>query len=157
MHKTFIDIPAKTRTEIVALLQPVLASAVDLGVQAKLAHWNIRGPNFIALHELFDKITDAAHGFADEIAERIGQLGSGVTGNIQETAKASQLPKMDSATSAQKDVVTALAKSLAAFSKSARKAIGEAEEKDDAVTADILTTITGENDKNLWFVESHLQ
>lgn len=57
MHKTKIDIPETKRTQLVQLLNEHLANAIDLQLQAKQARWNVRGPNFIALHELFDSVT----------------------------------------------------------------------------------------------------
>src|SRR5690606_23118194 len=75
MHPTKNDLPERTRTGVVDLLAPHVASAIDLMLQAKHAHWNVKGPNFIALHELFDKVAATAQKHADGLAERIAQLG----------------------------------------------------------------------------------
>lgn len=71
------SLPEKIRIEMAALLQDRLADSIDLMMQAKQAHWNVKGPNFIALHELFDKVYADTGKYMDEMAERIVQLGGG--------------------------------------------------------------------------------
>jgi starvation-inducible DNA-binding protein len=157
MHKTLIDLPLAARKSVIAILQANLSNAVDLGIQAKLAHWNVRGATFIALHELFDKVSEQAFAHADMIAERIGQLGGVVHGTVQETAKETSLPKFSSKISKPTETVTAVAKALAAFGKSGRAAIESTDDLDDEVTSDLFTEVTRATDKMLWFVEAHLQ
>lgn len=157
MHKTSVNIPADKRKKVIAMLNARLADAVDLGVQAKLAHWNVRGPTFMSLHELFDKVADMAFGHADILAERIAALGGVAHGTIQETAKNSHLPKYDVTLSDGKAVTAAVVRAIAAFTNNARDDIGRADKNGDLVTADTLTEISGEADKMLWFVEAHLQ
>src|SRR5437660_9218703 len=75
MYETENDISQNRRVEINALLNQRLADAVDLQTQMKQAHWNVKGPHFIGLHELFDKTDEAVEAYVDLIAERIVQLG----------------------------------------------------------------------------------
>jgi starvation-inducible DNA-binding protein len=75
MYKTKIDLSEKTRRNVIVILNERLSDAIDLQSQVKQAHWNVKGPHFIALHELFDKISDAMLEQIDEIAERITSLG----------------------------------------------------------------------------------
>lgn len=157
MHKTHIDLSLKTRQAVIKILNARLADAVDLGIQAKMAHWNVRGPNFIALHELFDKVAAQANDHADAIAERIAALGGVVRGNLQETVKATSLGAFGSDLSKEKDVLKALAQGMATFANLVRKEIDAADELGDMVTSDMLTEVAGETDKYLWFVEAHLQ
>ena len=86
MHPTRNDLSTKTRTKVVAVLNARLADAIDLQFQAKQAHWNVKGPNFIALHELFDKISGDLGGHVDDMAERITALGGTAEGTIQAVA-----------------------------------------------------------------------
>ena len=86
MHKTRNDIPAKTRKKVVELLNARLVDAIDLSMQAKQAHWNVKGPNFIALHELFDKVAEHAEGHVDALAERITALGGTAVGTVRAVA-----------------------------------------------------------------------
>lgn len=157
MHNTHISISLEKRQQIIAILNARLADAVDLGIQAKLAHWNVRGLHFIALHELFDKVVDTVAESADELAERIGQLGGIVVGNVHEVAKNTSLGAFPSNISKDKDIVAALTQGLAGFANAIRKDIDTTDALGDAVTADLLTGVARDIDKYLWFVEAHLQ
>jgi starvation-inducible DNA-binding protein len=156
MHKTKNDLPEKTRTEVIAILNAHLANSIDLMHQAKQAHWNVKGPSFIALHKLFDEIVDAAEEYMDLIAERIVQLGGTAEGTIQNAAKRSMLKEYPLSISAERDHVETLSSALASYGKSARHAIDHTDELGDKDTADIFTEISRGVDKYLWFVEAHL-
>jgi starvation-inducible DNA-binding protein len=147
MHKTKNDLPEKVRTQIIALLQERLAEAVDLASQAKQAHWNVKGPAFIALHQLFDTVYEHAGGHVDAIAERI----------VQVAANRSRLPEYPLAITSGKEHVEALSRSLSVFGETIRKAIDRADEINDKDTADLCTEISRSVDKDLWFVEAHAQ
>ena len=157
MHNTHIDIALDKRQQIIAILNARLADVVDLGIQAKLAHWNVRGMHFIGLHELFDKVAETANENADEIAERIGQLGGVVVGNVQEVAKNTSLGVFSSDLSKDKDIVGAMTQALATVANNARKAIDQTADLGDQGTSDLLTDVVRDTDKHLWFVEAHLQ
>lgn len=151
------SLPEKTRIKIAALLQLRLAESIDLMMQAKQAHWNVKGPNFIALHELFDKIYTEAGVYVDVIAERIVQLGGIAQGTIREAAKTSSLPEYPLDISSGKKHVAELARAIAFYGELIRNAIAVATELSDADTADILTQVSRGADMNLWFVEAHEQ
>src|SRR5208337_5382210 len=91
MYATENDISKKRRVELNALLNQRLASAVDLQTQMKQAHWNVKGPSFIGLHELFDKVAEAVEGYVDQIAERIVQLGGVAEGTVRMAASRTRL------------------------------------------------------------------
>jgi len=156
MYKTKNDISEKTRMATVAILNARLADAIDLMHQAKQAHWNVKGPNFIALHKLFDEIVDAAEEYMDLLAERVVQLGGTAEGTIQMAAQRSALKEYPLQMSAERDHVAALSSALAAFGKSVRQAIDQSDDLGDRDTADIFTEISRGTDKYLWFVEAHL-
>lgn len=157
MFKTKNDLPEKVRIQVSGLLQERLADALDLVTHAKQAHWNVKGPNFIALHELFDKVYEHAGDHADLLAERILQLGGTAEGTARVVAKRSQLPEYPLTTSGGKEHVDLLARSLAYFAAAIRQAIDRSDEIGDKGTADIFTEISRSVDKDLWFVEAHLQ
>jgi starvation-inducible DNA-binding protein len=157
MHRTRIDIPEDRRNPLVALLNERLADALDLKLQAKQAHWNVRGPNFIALHELFDKVAETADEHADLMAERAGTLGGPAQGTVGVVSKQTSLPAYPLDIASGRDHVNALANALATFGKLVRAAIDRANELGDADTADLFTEVSRETDKNLWFVEAHVQ
>lgn len=157
MHETKNDIKEGKRKDLVELLNARLADAVDLRIQAKQAHWNVKGPSFIALHKLFDEIADNAAEHSDEIAERAVALGGTALGTVATVAKNTKLPKYPEDISSGADHVDALSTALATFGKSVRAAIGQAEELGDADTADLFTAVSRDVDKYLWFVEAHMQ
>jgi starvation-inducible DNA-binding protein len=157
MHKTKIDITEKTREQIVGLLQARLADAIDLKSQAKQAHWNVKGMNFIALHELFDQVATEVELHIDTIAERITTLGGTALGTIRVAAQQSNLGEYPHEITDGNLHVEALSGALAEFGKLVRKNIDESAELGDADTADLFTGVSREIDKSLWFVEAHLQ
>lgn len=157
MHHTRIDLPTKTRQRVVKLLNARLADAIDLSLQAKQAHWNVKGPNFIALHELFDKVAEHAEQHVDELAERITILGGTAYGTLREVSTGTSLKAWPEKAVSGRQHVEALADTLAQFAKLTRAAIEVAEDLDDEVTADLFNEITAAADKDLWFVEAHLQ
>jgi starvation-inducible DNA-binding protein len=157
MHSTRNDLPQDTRAAMVKLLNERLADAIDLQLQAKQAHWNVRGPYFISLHELFDKVSEEASGFIDEIAERASALGGVAEGTLQAVAPRTTLSPYSLTISDGRDHVDALSRTLAAFGKQVRAAIDKADSAGDADTADLFTQISREVDKQLWFVEAHLE
>lgn len=155
MHRTKNDLSQKVRAKVIATLGDRLADATDLMLQTKQAHWNVKGENFIALHELFDKINDAAEEWVDLIAERIVQLGGTAEGTVQATAKRTSLSPYSLTIVRGEDHVEALSSALAAFGKKVRAAIDKTGKAGDADAADILTEISRDVDKYLWFVEAH--
>jgi starvation-inducible DNA-binding protein len=157
MFSTKNDIPENIRTKVIELLNARLADAIDLGTQIKQAHWNVKGPNFIALHELFDKINEDVEDYVDDIAERAVQLGGVAEGTARVAAKRSSLAEYPANAVDGRTHVEALSSVLAAFGKSARKAINNANEFGDLDTADLFTEISRGIDKWLWFVEAHQQ
>jgi starvation-inducible DNA-binding protein len=147
----------KTRVAMIALLNQQLADVLDLGLQAKQAHWNVKGPHFIGLHELFDKVAEDLEEFTDEIAERAVELGGVALGTIQTVAKQSQLAAYPLDIASGKKHVAALSKALAKFGASTRMAIDIAANASDADTSDLFTQVSRGVDKLLWFVEAHAQ
>jgi starvation-inducible DNA-binding protein len=157
MHRTRIDLPADKREKLIGLLNAQLADILDLRMQSKQAHWNVRGPHFIGLHKLFDEVADALIEQADEIAERASMLGGVAQGTAAVVAERSRLPKYPLDIASGRKHIEAMSTALAAFAKTTRSAIEQAESLGDAGTADLLTQVVRETDKYLWFVEAHLQ
>ena len=157
MHKTRIDLSEKIREKINQLIQANLADCIDLITQSKQAHWTVKGMNFIALHELFDKISEDFAEHADLLAERIAQLGGSALGTARVVAQTSGLPEYPLNITSGKDHVTALATAVAAFGRSVRNAIDQSGDLKDLGTADLFTEISRAVDKDLWLLEAHLQ
>ena len=156
MHPTHNTLWENVRTQSVELLNKHLAAAIDLHGQLKQAHWNVRGPAFIAVHELFDKVASEAEAYSDLIAERAGGLGGVAEGTVQVATKRSFLIPYPLRIADENQHIFAVAATLAAFGQSARDAIGQAAALGDADTADLFTEISRGIDHQLWFVESHV-
>ena len=157
LHNTKIDLSKDTRQKLITLLNSRLADASDLKSQAKQAHWNVKGMSFIALHELFDGIATAVEAHIDLIAERVTTLGGTAMGTVRLAAENSSLSEYPHEITDGAAHVDALSTALADFGKVVRKGIDEATDLGDQDTADIFTEISREIDKQLWFVEAHIQ
>jgi starvation-inducible DNA-binding protein len=156
MRTTRNDLASTTRTTVIAALTPALATAIDLALAAKQAHWNVRGRQFAPLHALFDQVAVAAGDWADALAERIGQLGGVADGTLGAVARHTALAPYPVAATAGDDHVQAIAERLAGFAALSRAAIAATGEAGDAVTSDLFTELTAGADKQLWMVEVHL-
>ncbi len=156
-YMTRIDLPAEIRGQMITALNQQLADTFDLYSQAKQAHWNVRGPEFFQLHELFDKLADEVEGYVDLIAERVTTLGGTAMGTARMSAAASQLDEYPLDVSEGLASVEALSVSFATLAESTRCAIEAAADAGDADTADLFTEVSRGLDKSLWFLEAHLQ
>ena len=156
MFDTRNDLPARVREQVAELLNARLADAIDLGAQSKYAHWNVKGPNFIALHELFDKVAESIEEQIDTIAERITALGGRAHGTIAAVSRTSSLRPYPEEIVEGLAHVEALSGALADHGAKLRGAIESADRLGDADTADQFTGISRETDKYLWFLEAHL-
>jgi len=157
MYPTKNDLPETTRRQMIDLCNARLADAIDLQTQTKQAHWNVKGPDFIALHELFDKVNGDVEDYVDLLAERAVQLGGTVEGTARSVAKRTTLPEYPVRGGSGRQHVDALSSALAAFGKLMRGAIEESQRVNDQDTNDIFIEISRGTDKWLWMVEAHLQ
>jgi starvation-inducible DNA-binding protein len=156
LHPTKNDLSKKIRRSMVDLLNQQLVDVIDLGRQAKQAHWNVKGPHFIGLHELFDEVAKEAGEFADEIAERAVALGGVALGAVQDVARETQLAPYPRDAVTGREHVEALSTALARCGRSVRAAVDTSARAGDADTSDLLTGISRDIDKKLWMVEAHV-
>ena len=157
LHETKIDLAKGKREKLIGILNQSLADSIDLVYQAKQAHWNVKGPNFIALHELFDRVATELDVHVDDLAERITTLGGVAMGTVRLSAENSSLAEYPHEISDGTAHVDALSTALSDFGKKARKNIDTTDEIGDKDTADLYTGISRSVDKLLWFVEAHNQ
>jgi starvation-inducible DNA-binding protein len=157
LYRSKIALPLAARVEAVRLLNQRLADCVDLQTQCKQAHWNVKGPHFVALHQLFDAVYEAVAGYVDLIAERVVQLGGVAEGTARAVAQRSTLLDYPLTLTTGEEHVAALSDVLAQFGRTARIGIEEMNALEDADSADILTEVSRGVDKWLWFVEAHQQ
>src|SRR5262249_37859265 len=147
MYTTKNDLPESTRARVIETLNLRLADSIALQTHAKQAHWNVKGPNFIGLHKLFDEIWEAKLEYKDLLAERVVQLGGIAEGTARAAAQRAQLEPYLMHISSGKEHCEALSSALATFGRAVRKGIDEAGEAGDQDTGDIYTEISRGTDK----------
>ena len=152
-----IGLKSNTKSAIIDLMNAQLADALDLSLIVKQAHWNLKGLNFIAVHEMLDDFRATLDTHTDTIAERVAQLDGIALGTSQTVGKSTRLAPYPTDIRKVTDHLNALVERYAAMSKTAREGIDAAEQAGDADSADILTAFSRDLDKSLWFLKSHLE
>ncbi len=155
--ETHNDLSLETRQRMVHLCNEQLADTFDLFSQTKQAHWNVKGPDFIQLHELYDELAEQLLGHVDMIAERATALGGIAAGTVRMSARASRLEEYAGGPVDSLESVRLLAERYAGLAQTTREAIDQAEEAGDMATSDMFIDVTRDLDKSLWFLEAHLQ
>ncbi len=156
MYKTKNTLSEEVRTKCIERLNNVLATCIDASLNAKQAHWNVKGGSFMSLHELFDDAFDSLTEYSDLIAERIVQLGGIADGTLPAIKQRSILKVYPVGAADGLLHVEHFCNVLAIFGRIAREAIDELAAIGDANAADILTEVSRGVDKYIWFLESHL-
>ncbi|HUH78202.1 MAG TPA: DNA starvation/stationary phase protection protein Dps [Devosia sp.] len=157
MKTPAITLKGNAKSVVIDILNARLADAIDLALITKQAHWNLKGPNFIAVHEMLDPMRAAIDEHVDIIAERVAQLDGIALGTSQIVAKQSQLAPYPTDIRKTSDHLAALAERFANLANQVREDIDATDEAGDADAADILTAFSRELDKDLWFIKSHLE
>lgn len=145
------------RKTSIAELNARLADAIALAAAIKQAHWNVKGRNFIAVHELFDTVHANLLAHVDDMAERVQQLDGVAIGTVEKVAGASSLKEYPTDLTRAEDHIKAICERMRAHGAKLREGIASTGEAGDADTADLLTAASRTADKDLWFLESHLE
>jgi starvation-inducible DNA-binding protein len=157
MYKSPSQLPEDTRIAVADQLNARLADGLDLHSQIKVAHWNIKGPQFAALHPLFETFAVSLAAFNDSIAERAVTLGARAYGTARHVAKASRLPEYPQDTSRDLEHVRLLADRFEKYLDGVRESRSLGEKLGDTDTVDLLTGIVTEFEKNSWFLRASLE
>ena len=157
MSRKNTALPEEQLAKLIEVLNRRLADAIDLQLQSRQAYWNVKGPNFMAQRELFDKVAAGVQEYASLIAERIVQLGGMAQGSAHAVAGRSSLDGYLLSSADGNGYIGALSTTLTNFGRHARYASEQASELRDADTAAIFTEIGRGIDKWLWFVETSQQ
>jgi starvation-inducible DNA-binding protein len=157
MYRTSNPLSETSRATIARELNACLVDGLDLKSQIKVAHWNVKGPHFAALHPLFEGFATALDGFTDTIAERAVALGALAVGTAKQVAKTSRIPEYPVSTTAGLEHVALLADRFEVFLESLRAAREAGEAQGDTDTVDLLTGMITEFEKNGWFLRASLE
>ena len=157
MKTPSIALEGNAKSTVIDILNARLADAIDLALLTKQAHWNLKGIQFIAVHEMLDLFRTAIDEHVDIIAERVAQLDGIALGTTQVVSKATTLAPYPTDIRKVPDHLAALAERYAALANQVREDIDATDEAGDADAADILTAFSRELDKDLWFIKSHLE
>lgn len=157
MFKTSIDIELDKRQEMIEILNAQLADTFDMVSLIKQAHWNVKGAQFIALHQLYDEIAQNLLAYVDMIAERATALGGTALGTVRMAADSSRLSPYPQELVQDMATVRFLADQMAQLAQTTRAAADQAEMLHDMGTNDLFIEIVRDLDKWLWFLEAHLQ
>ena len=152
-----IAISDESKAQLIPLLNARLADSMDLYSQAKFAHWNVKGKDFYQVHLLFDVVAEHVEEGIDLIAERITALGGRANGTLRQAAEASSIGEYQVEALTSMEHVNALAEQVAKVGNAAREAIDQCDELEDQASADLFTEIVRQLDKDLYFLESHIQ
>jgi starvation-inducible DNA-binding protein len=156
MYKSPSPLPEATRTQIARTLDERLADGLDLHSHLKVAHWNVRGPNFPALHALFEQFATQISVHNDAIAERSVTLGGVAHGTTRQVAKSSRLPEYPSDVVRDLDHARAVAERIEVYLTGARESRSIGEKLGDTDTVDLMTGVITELEKNAWFLRATL-
>ncbi len=150
-----LSIPARVR--VIEALNAALTDGMDLYTQLKVAHWNIKGPNFAALHPFFDQLATAAAGHNDALAERAIALGGLATGTARHVAEHSRLPDYPQTLTRDLEHVGELVRRIDGWIEGLRRTRATSEEVQDTDTVDLLTGMITEFEKHAWFLRATLE
>src|SRR5262245_16849203 len=157
MYKSPSPLREDARSRVAEALNARLSDGLDLHGQIKVAHWNIKGPQFAALHPLFETFAVSLAEHNDSIAERAVTLGALAHGTIRHVAKASRLPGYPQETTRDLEHVRLLADRIEAYLVGLRESRGVAEQHADTDTVDLLTGMITEFEKHAWFLRASLE
>ena len=146
----------KIKTEVGAILLPIVYDATELKSHVKLAHWNLRDPDFIAIHRLLDDVAATIEKGIDEVAERARQLGAVMDVTPSKVGSRTSLKPFPTGLLNRSAACGGLVKSLSTAVDGLHEAIDRCADAGDAISADLLTNVSGQLEVYLWLIESHM-
>ena len=141
---------------VIAILQDRLDALNDLALTLKHIHWNVVGPNFIAVHTMLDPQVEGVRAMVDATAERIATLGGSPAGTPGGLVDRRSWDDYSLGRADTQEHLGALDLVYQGVISDHRTAIGDVEEP-DPVTQDLLIAQSGDLEQYHWFVRAHLE
>ena len=157
MYQSPSRLSPESRAQLSTLLNDRLADGLDLHSQIKVAHWNIKGPQFPSLHPLFETFAVGLAAFNDALAERAVTLGGRAYGTVRHVAAASTLPDYPQETARDLEHVRLLADRFDRYLDGLRQSRAAAEALGDTDTVDLFTQVVTAFEKHAWFLRASLE
>lgn len=157
MYRSPSHLPEEARSKIAETLNARLSDGLDLHSQIKVAHWNIKGPQFAALHPLFETFATSLALHNDTFAERAVTLGAKAYGTVRHAARTSKLPEYPQETTRDMEHVKLLAERFETYLDGLRESRSIAEQHGDTDTVDLFTQVVTEFEKHVWFLRATLE
>lgn len=154
--KIDIGLSELSRSEIAAGLSGLLADSYTLYLMTHNFHWNVKGPMFNSLHQMFMTQYTEQWGALDLIAERIRALGYPAPGTYAQFVQLATIKEVEGVPKAM-DMVRHLVSAQEATARTARKLLPLVDKADDQPTADLLTQRLDVHEKTAWMLRSLLE
>ncbi|WP_020400637.1 Dps family protein [Kordiimonas gwangyangensis] len=150
------SIGEESRAKVAEALSGMLASTYSLYVKSLFYHWNVTGPHFHGLHQLFEEHYQDLHEAGDDIAERIRAIGHFTPGTLKAFGKLSKVEDDDELPNSAEDMLRNLKTAHGVCASEARKVLNVAEEVGDEVTADLMVERMRFHDEASWMLGASL-
>jgi starvation-inducible DNA-binding protein len=130
-------------------LQQTLVDLIDLGLQAKQAHWNVVGPRFRSLHLQLDELVAHTRAFADTVAERVVTLGDAAEGSARAVDHQSKVDPLKAEFVKDGDVVQLFVERLDGICTRIRRSLPVLQDR-DPVSHDLLVQCLAKLEEQMW-------
>jgi starvation-inducible DNA-binding protein len=141
-------------TRVAEVLQATLVDLIALSLQAKQAHWNVAGPAFRSLHELFDEMTGSLREWYDDVAERLVALRTPADGRPSTVSEAGRVDELPEGQIPDREAVRLILNRVEALAGRIRAELARLGEL-DPVTQDMLIGIVQGLEKQAWMLRAH--
>jgi starvation-inducible DNA-binding protein len=149
-----LGLTTETRSRVIGALQPLLADEIALYLKTRNFHWNLEGPQFYALHKLFEAQYEQLDQIMDDTAERIRALGGYAAGSMHEFARLTRVPEVSGSARAERRMELLLLADHETLIRELRTLVDAFEDWGDAGTQDFVTGLLEAHEKMAWMLRA---